>query len=155
MTSSPDVRKKGMIERFYNDPFIVEPETLDRGSKKVFRVISFLGGLGWSGFVLLVWIVDNPFRRHPEEGVFFFSLGIVGSWVGYRILRFIVWLFKGNSVDHSPINEISDYCKNLIPILIVLMLVPIVLHLWIQMTEKIFDWGYYWDIISISNDVPY
>jgi hypothetical protein len=154
MTSTSQVKKRGFFERFYNDPFTIEPESLDEKTKKISRIISFLGGLGWCSLVIFSWVTKSHLQRHPDEGVFYFLLGIGGSWVGYRILRFIVWVFRGKPSYGLYIDQLSNLCKKVTPILIVLMLTPIVLHLWGQMIDPYWSWDFHWNIISISNDVP-
>ena len=130
------------LKWFYRDRFTFASESLDKVSKKILRIICFLGGYGWSAFVLGVWIIETPrlFRRNPEVGILFILLGIIGSWVAYRILRFLLWVFTRDSKSEiGTLEDLSNSCRNLIPILIVLVLLPIALHLWFQMTEGIFE----------------
>jgi hypothetical protein len=146
----------GFFKWFYRDRFIFDSESIDKKSKKILPIICFLGGFGWSAFILWVWIIENPyeFRRNPEVGILLILLGIIGSWVGYRVLRFLLWCFTGISKSKiGAVDDLSSLCRKLIPILVVLALLPIVLHLWFQMTERLFQWGNYWDLIRIGNDV--
>jgi hypothetical protein len=145
----------GFLEWFYRDRFAFASESIDKVSKKILRIICFLGGYGWSAFVLGVWIIETPrfFRRNPEVGILYILLGIIGSWVGYRVLRFLLWYFTRNTKSEIvTLDDLSNLSRKLIPILGVLTLFPIVLHLWMQMTDDLFNWQFYWDVIKIGND---
>jgi hypothetical protein len=47
------------------------------------------------------------------------------------------------------LNKLSDISRRLIPILVVLLLVPVVLHLWIEMLDEWLEGDFTWKLIQI------
>ena len=90
---------KSFFRWFFRDKIVLPYPRIDEGSKRLGRTLSIFGLLGWSVFLFLLW-EDQHFPTDVyDQLLFYWLMGLIGTWIGYRVFRgcfwVVIWVIEG------------------------------------------------------------